>query len=117
MRRTIQVYLGSAPRRIGTIRYDQQGARESAAFEYHSDWLTAADRFTIDPALQLVVGPQFHKNAAMGPSFMRLSPTLSRTAGAGASFSATTQSDDRKCAAQETRSKCGRSTTRLPAGG
>jgi hypothetical protein len=66
MRRTIQVYLGSEPRRLGTIRYDQQGARESAAFEYDADWLTASDRFTIDPALQLVAGPQFHKKARDG---------------------------------------------------
>ena len=69
MRRTIQVYLGSEPRRIGTIRYDQQGARESAAFEYDADWLTAADRFTIDPALQLVAGPQFHKKTRDGSIF------------------------------------------------
>ncbi len=69
MRRTIQVYLGSEPRRIGTIRYDQQGARESAAFEYDADWLTAAGRFTIDPALQLVVGPQFHKKTRDGSIF------------------------------------------------
>jgi serine/threonine-protein kinase HipA len=69
MRRTIQVYLGSEPRRIGTIRYDQQGARESAAFEYDADWLAAPDRFTIDPALQLVVGPQFHRKTRDGSIF------------------------------------------------
>src|SRR5262245_48492656 len=69
MRRTIQVCLGSEPRRIGTIRYDQQGARESAAFEYDAEWLTAADRFTIDPALQLVAGPQFHKKTRDGSIF------------------------------------------------
>ena len=49
MRRAVQVYLGDAPRRIGAIRYDQQGARESAAFEYDAEWLAAPDRFTIDP--------------------------------------------------------------------
>src|SRR5262249_29761969 len=69
MRRTIQVYLGSEPRRIGTIRYDQQGARESAAFEYDAAWLAAADRVTSDPALLLVPGPQFHRRTREGSIF------------------------------------------------
>ncbi len=69
MTRTINVYLGSEPRRIGTIRYDQQGARESAAFENDADWLAAPDRFTIDPALQLVAGPQFHRKTREGSIF------------------------------------------------
>jgi len=69
MRRTIQVFLGDEPRRIGAIRYDQQGARESAAFEYDPEWLVAADRFAIDPALQLVPGGQFHKKTRDGSIF------------------------------------------------
>jgi serine/threonine-protein kinase HipA len=69
MRRAIQVYLGDVPRRAGAIRYDQQGARESAIFEYGAEWLGAADRFTIDPALQLVAGPQFHKKSRDGSVF------------------------------------------------
>jgi serine/threonine-protein kinase HipA len=62
MRRTIEVFLGDAPQRVGTIRCDRQGTRESAAFEYHADWLTASNMFAIDPKLQFVVGPQFPKN-------------------------------------------------------
>jgi serine/threonine-protein kinase HipA len=69
MRRTLQVYLGGEPRRIGTVRYDQQGARESAAFEYDANWLAAPGRFTIDPALQLVAGPQFHRKTRDGSVF------------------------------------------------
>lgn len=69
MRRTIQLYLGDDTRRLGTIRYDQQGARESAAFEYDPVWLAANDRFTIDPALQLVGGAQFHRKSREGSVF------------------------------------------------
>ena len=69
MRRVIQVYLGDDQRLIGRVRYDQQGARESAVFEYDAEWLAAGDSFTIDPALQLVAGPQFHKKSREGSVF------------------------------------------------
>jgi serine/threonine-protein kinase HipA len=69
VRRTIRLYLGDNPRRLGAIRYDQQGARESAAFEYDPEWLAAADRFTIDPALSLVGGAQFHRKSREGSVF------------------------------------------------
>ncbi|MBT3328033.1 MAG: type II toxin-antitoxin system HipA family toxin [Gemmatimonadales bacterium] len=64
MRRTIGVFLGDAGRHIGMLRYDQRGRRESAAFEYTTDWLRAQDRFAIDPALPLVAGPQFRPTGA-----------------------------------------------------
>lgn len=69
MRRTINVLLGDRPRLVGTIRYDSQGARESAAFEYEADWLAAPDCFAIEPSLPLVSGPQFHKKARDGSVF------------------------------------------------
>ncbi|MSP95859.1 MAG: type II toxin-antitoxin system HipA family toxin [Betaproteobacteria bacterium] len=69
MKRTIRVCLGGTARLLGTLRYDQQGARESAAFEYDPAWLAAPDRFCIDPALQLVSGPQFHKKTREGSVF------------------------------------------------
>jgi serine/threonine-protein kinase HipA len=69
MRRTIEVFLGSTPRLIGRIRYGAEGSRESAAFEYDASWLSAADRFSIDPALQLVTGAQFHKKTREGSLF------------------------------------------------
>ncbi len=34
MKRTIGVFVGDANRRVGTLRFDEQGARQSAAFEY-----------------------------------------------------------------------------------
>lgn len=61
MKRTISVFLGDAPRRIGTIRFDSQGTRQSAAFEYDRDWLAVSDRFALGPDLLLLTGPQFHK--------------------------------------------------------
>jgi len=69
MTRTIEVCLGDAERLVGTLRYDQNGARESAVFEYHPDWIAAPDRFAIDPALRLVAGPQFHRRTPSGSVF------------------------------------------------
>src|ERR1700760_3536738 len=61
MKRTIGVFLGDSKQRVGTLRFDSQGARQSTAFEYERNWLLAKDRFALDPALPLVAGPQFHK--------------------------------------------------------
>ena len=69
MRRAIEVCLGDDGRVIGGLRYDRQGIRESAAFTYTDSWLTARDRFAIDPALNLVAGYQFHKRSAEGSLF------------------------------------------------
>ena len=69
MRRTIKVFVGDEPRLVGAIRYNAEGARESAAFEYDASWLAAADRFSIDPALQLVSGVQFHPRTRDGSIF------------------------------------------------
>jgi len=69
MRRAIRLHLDDDPRLIGAIRYVQPGTRESAAFEYDAGWLAAADRFTIDPALQLATGAEFHKKSRDGSVF------------------------------------------------
>jgi serine/threonine-protein kinase HipA len=69
MRRNIVVHLGEQARRIGTLRYNQQGARENAAFEYDEAWLADPDRFAIDPLLPLVPGPQFHPKVRDGSVF------------------------------------------------
>ena len=61
MKRTIGAFLGDANRRVGTLRFDSQGARQSAAFEYDREWLAALDRFALEPDLPLVTGAQFHK--------------------------------------------------------
>jgi serine/threonine-protein kinase HipA len=69
MKRTITVAIGDSGRQLGMLRFDAQGARERAAFEYAPEWLTAADRFEIEPALPLVQGPQFHRQVRGGSVF------------------------------------------------
>jgi serine/threonine-protein kinase HipA len=59
MKRTIGVFIGDASRRVGTLRFDSQGARQSAAFEYDRQWLAASDRFALEPDLPLVAGAYF----------------------------------------------------------
>jgi serine/threonine-protein kinase HipA len=68
MKRTIDVVLGDGPQ-IGTLRYDLQGRRENAAFEYATDWLGDRDRFALGPALPLQAGPQFHRKSKEGSVF------------------------------------------------
>ena len=69
MKRTIHVRIGEDARPFGLIHYNQQGARESAAFEYAPPWLSSKDRFSIDPALALVTGAQFHRRSKEGSIF------------------------------------------------
>jgi len=56
MRRSIQVFIGERPAPVGVLHHDSQGARESAAFKYTSEWLTAPDAFALAPGLRLVAG-------------------------------------------------------------
>lgn len=69
MRRTITVHLGDDARPLGVLRYDSQGARESAAFEYDPAWLADGERFAVEPGLPLVAGPQFHRKTRDGSVF------------------------------------------------
>jgi serine/threonine-protein kinase HipA len=69
MKRTIEVYLGEAPQRVGTLHYNQEGARESSIFAYDAAWLDRDDRFEIDPLLPLQAGPQFHQKSGDGSVF------------------------------------------------
>lgn len=69
MRRSIAVHLGEEATPLGTLRYDQQGARESAVFDYDAGWLAAAGRYSIEPGLPLVAGPQFHRKTREGSVF------------------------------------------------
>ena len=69
MRATIRVFLGEDHRLLGMIRYNAEGARESASFEYDASWLATSERFSIEPALPLVTGAQFHKKTRDGSVF------------------------------------------------
>ena len=68
MKRTIDVLLGEGPP-VGTLRYDLQGRRENAAFEYSAKWLGDPARFALGPSLPLQTGPQFHRKAQDGSLF------------------------------------------------
>jgi serine/threonine-protein kinase HipA len=69
MRRTIDVFIGDVPIRLGSLHYDAQGSRESAAFEYSREWLSAEHAFAIAPSLRLITGPQYHKRSREGSVF------------------------------------------------
>jgi len=65
--RTLQVFIGDQP--AGPLRFEAQGARQRASFQYGAEWLERPDRFTFDPALLLVTGPQFHRRIGEGSVF------------------------------------------------
>ncbi len=69
MRRNHPGSAGENARSLGTLRFDAQGARENAAFEYDAALLAATDGFAIDPSLPLVAGPQFHRKERGGSVF------------------------------------------------
>ena len=69
MKRIIRVLMGEAAQPVGTIYHIVDRTREHAAFEYDAAWLARSDRFTIDPTLLLVRGPQYHKRPADGSIF------------------------------------------------
>ena len=68
MKRTIDVVLGEG-QQVGTLRYDLQGSRENAAFEYGAVWLGDPARFALGPTLPIQAGPQFHRKSKDGSLF------------------------------------------------
>ena len=54
---------------VGTLRYDLQGRRENAAFEYGAGWLGDPARFALGPTLPFQAGPQFHRKSKDGSLF------------------------------------------------
>lgn len=68
MKRNIDVMLGNQAQ-VGMLRYDLQGRRENAAFEYGPAWLGDPARFALGPTLPLQAGPQFHRRSKDGSLF------------------------------------------------
>jgi serine/threonine-protein kinase HipA len=68
MKRTIDVVLGEGLQ-VGALRYDLQGRRENAAFEYDAGWLGDPAHFSLGPTLPLQAGPQFHRKSKDGSLF------------------------------------------------
>ncbi len=52
---------------MGTLYFESVGARQRAAFAYHSEWLEQG--FAVEPGLPLVPGPQFHQFSSEGSVF------------------------------------------------
>lgn len=69
MRRNIRVHIGDEGLALGMLHYDQEGARESAAFQYDPTWLSSDERFAMEPGLALVSGPQYHRKVGSGSVF------------------------------------------------
>lgn len=65
--RMLQVFIGEQS--AGTLRFEAQGARQRSSFQFSTEWLAQPDRFTFDPALLLVTGPQFHRSTGEGSVF------------------------------------------------
>lgn len=55
----VYVDLQGAPYLVGRLWARVRKARESPTFEYDNSWLTHAERFSLEPALKLGLGP-FH---------------------------------------------------------
>ena len=68
MKRTIGVVLGEGLE-VGTLRYDLQGRRESAVFEYGASWLGDPARFALGTTLPIQAGLQFHRKSKDGSPF------------------------------------------------
>lgn len=69
MKKNIKVFLGDEACLVGYLRYNQQGARENAIFEYDTSWLSADNAFPLEPNLPLVSGSQFHQKGKDGSIF------------------------------------------------
>lgn len=59
MRRTLGVFIGEKPRRVGTLSFSAEGNRASSSFSYDPAWLRNPLAFNIDPTLLWVEGPQY----------------------------------------------------------
>ena len=69
MKRSIDILLGDDMRPVGRLRFESRGARQSAGFEYHPEWLAAKDCFALEPGLPLVSGMQYHQPTRNGSLF------------------------------------------------
>ena len=60
----VHVDLDGTAQRVGTLRRRPGRGQETVTFEYHADWLEGADRFSLEPALQLTKGAFAPANGA-----------------------------------------------------
>ena len=55
----VSIELGGETHMVGKLYFHQRGTRQSASFEYDTNWLKHSEKFDLDPALQLTSGA-FH---------------------------------------------------------
>ncbi len=55
----VSIKLGDETHNVGKLWFHQRSARQSASFEYDTNWLKHPEKFALDPALQLTSGA-FH---------------------------------------------------------
>lgn len=55
----VSIDLGAETLKVGRLWFHQRGVRQSVSFEYELSWLKHAERFALEPALQLTEGT-FH---------------------------------------------------------
>lgn len=53
----VHIDLAGQPRRVGTLRRTARRGGESVVFEYHADWLSDPNRFSLEPAMAVGPGP------------------------------------------------------------
>jgi len=64
VRRHVQLCIGKAGTRVGSLVYVRQGRRENSAVAYHEAWLASPGRFNVSADLQLALGYQPHRAAS-----------------------------------------------------
>ena len=71
------VYLDTreaGPRQVGWLRRAGSGQRADVSFEYTQEWIDSAEAFSIDPALNLVVGEQRRRTGGLHGIFDDAAP-------------------------------------------
>ena len=65
---SVEVWLGEAARRLGSLSFARQGQRQSSAFSYEPEWLSDPERFAVSPDLPLTSDRQFRKAPSQNDS-------------------------------------------------
>lgn len=101
------VCLGQSKRLVGHLRFESDGRRQHSQFSYASEWLEAADRFALSPALPLREGSHYStgkhdKRSALSGCFADAAPDswgralMTKALGGGLNeFDYLVRSDDR----------------------
>jgi serine/threonine-protein kinase HipA len=69
MKRSVTVCIGEEARVVGTLYFDAQRGKQTAAFAYEQTWLAAPDAFPIEPQLPLSEGSQYPAYVESGSPF------------------------------------------------